>query len=73
MTKNANDEMFNNLINNTTKTPKAPEPSTPRQLNAFSKFVKDNYGSVKKEKAGLAHQDIMKELSSQYKLTKLEN
>lgn len=71
MTKRANDDMFDKLANNSKTNAKAQEPSTPRQLNAFSKFVKDNYGSVKKEKAGLAHQDIMKELGAQYKLMKL--
>ncbi len=42
-------------------------PSTPKQPNAFSQFVKDNYHSVKIDRNISKHQDIMKELGAQFK------
>ena len=41
---------------------------TPRKLNSFAQFVKDNYGSVKSEKKLTAHKDVMQEMSKQFKL-----
>lgn len=42
--------------------------ATPRQPNKFALFVKDNYGSVKKENNLSSHKDVMQELSKNFKL-----
>lgn len=42
--------------------------ATPRQPNKFSMYVKENYGSVKKEKNLTSHKDVMQELSKNFKL-----
>ena len=41
---------------------------TPRKLNTFAQFVKDNYGSVKSEKKLTSHKDVMQEISKKFKL-----
>ena len=41
---------------------------TPRQPNKFALFVKENYGSIKKEKNLNSHKDVMQELSKNFKL-----
>lgn len=41
---------------------------TPRKPNKFAMFVKENYGSLKKEKNLTNHQDVMKELGKNFKL-----
>lgn len=71
MNTQSNNQRFDNLINNTESGhPTRAAPSTPsRGLNAFSQFVKDNYSTVKKER-GLRHQEVMKELGSQFKQMK---
>jgi hypothetical protein len=38
-----------------------------RQINKFAKFVKENYGSTKKDKCLNSHKDVMQELSKQFK------
>ena len=64
---------FDDIINNDergefTKTKLVPAATnTPKQLNAFSQFVKDNYRSIKQEKNIAKHQEVMKELSVQFK------
>ena len=45
-------------------------PRTPRTPNAFALFVKENYGSVKKEQRGISHKDLMQKLSRDFKATK---
>ncbi len=75
-----NEEIFNRLLISETKISKEKTYSsmqssnlvqvmaTPqRPLNMFSKFVKENYQSVKKENSNLNHKEIMKELGSKYK------
>ncbi|CAG0891745.1 unnamed protein product [Darwinula stevensoni] len=39
---------------------------TPKPLNKFAQFVKENYGSVKNQNSGLKHCDVMKVLSTQF-------
>ena len=54
----------------TIESPKIPSnlvPATPRQPNKFALYVKDNYGSVKKEKNLSNHKDVMQELSKNFK------
>ncbi len=69
---------FDDILNNNetgefkTKTDKLV-PSTPRQLNAFSQFVKDNYKRIKQEENIVKHQDVMKELSVQFKQLSTKN
>jgi hypothetical protein len=41
---------------------------TPRKLNIFAQFVKDNYGSVKLENKLSSHKDVMQEISKKFKL-----
>ncbi|XP_040261855.1 acidic repeat-containing protein [Bufo bufo] len=36
------------------------------QLTPFAKFVKENYGSTKKEMAGMSHAEVMRKLSSDF-------
>lgn len=50
--------------------------STPArtQLTPFAKYVKENYGLVKREQHGLSHAEVMKKLSADFALrTKLED
>lgn len=42
--------------------------ATPRRLNTFAQFVKDNYSSIKIEKNLNSHKDIMQEISKKFKL-----
>lgn len=49
------------------KIPSNPATATPRQPNKFALYVKDNYGSVKKEKNLSNHKDVMQELSKNFK------
>jgi hypothetical protein len=54
----------------TIESPKIPSSlvtATPRQPNKFALYVKDNYGSVKKEKNLSNHKDVMQELSKNFK------
>lgn len=47
-------------------------PSAPRTPTPFANFVKENYGSVKKELVGKRHADVMRKLSADFALkTKL--
>jgi hypothetical protein len=39
-------------------------PQSARTPNKFAQFVKDNYGKIKT--SGMAHKDVMMELSSQF-------
>lgn len=59
-------------LNGVQMTPKQNQPEnkllTPRQPNKFALFVKENYGSVKKEKNLNSHKDVMQELSKNFKL-----
>lgn len=70
---------FDDILNNNetgefkTKTTDKLVPSTPRQLNAFSQFVKDNYKRIKQEENIIKHQDVMKELSVQFKQLSTKN
>nr|KAG5707785.1 hypothetical protein BaRGS_015945 [Batillaria attramentaria] len=41
-----------------------PTPRTPRTPNPFAMFVKENYGSVKKQ--GLSHKEVMNQLSKDF-------
>jgi len=69
MTSRLNNQQFNSIIGEVVieKAPLIFTPSKP--LNPFSQFVKNNYGSVKKGR-NQSHQDIMKELSAQFKQMK---
>ena len=72
MTARSNNQRFNSLAGMAEReeSREAAPPVTPvRSLNPFSQFVKNNYGSVKKDR-GLGHQDTMKELSAQFKQMK---
>ncbi|KAK2184594.1 hypothetical protein NP493_258g01034 [Ridgeia piscesae] len=40
--------------------------ATPRTPNKFALFVKDNYGSVKRDNKAVTHQDVMRILSSDF-------
>ncbi len=40
---------------------------TPKQINKFAQYVKDNYKSVKKERNLSNHKDVMQELSKNFK------
>lgn len=40
---------------------------TPRKLNAFAQFVKENYNSVKAENKLSSHKDVMQEISKKFK------
>jgi hypothetical protein len=65
--------MFDRLINKETRSESMQQltqsaaTTTPKPLNAFSKFVKDNYHSVKKDKGLSNNQQIMKELGVLFK------
>ena len=48
-------------------------PATPRQLNPFALYVKENYGSVKKQGQNLKHNDVMKALSEAFKKLKTKD
>ncbi len=41
---------------------------TPKRLNTFAQFVKDNYNSVKVENKLSSHKDVMQEISKKFKL-----
>ena len=41
---------------------------TPKRLNSFAQFVKDNYNSVKIENKLSSHKDVMQEISKKFKL-----
>ena len=41
---------------------------TPKRLNTFAQFVKDNYNSVKIENKLSSHKDVMQEISKKFKL-----
>lgn len=71
LTKRTNDDRFDRAAGNGQSSSAAvPVVATPsKPLNAFSQFVKDNYGTVKKDK-GLSHAETMKELGAQFKLLK---
>ncbi|XP_053569994.1 germ cell nuclear acidic protein [Bombina bombina] len=44
------------------------------QLTPFAKFVKENYGSTKKEMTGMSHAEVMRKLSSDFSTkTKISN
>ena len=66
-------ENFDRLIGNT-PTKNANEKNntdvykTPRQPSRFALYVKENYGSVKKESNLSSHKDVMQELSKKFKL-----
>jgi len=72
MTVRSNNQRFDIITGNTEEI-RYNEPASPaapmKSLNPFSQFVKNNYGSVKKDR-GLSHSDTMKELSAQFKLMK---
>ncbi|XP_053894889.1 germ cell nuclear acidic protein isoform X2 [Malaclemys terrapin pileata] len=38
------------------------------QLTPFAKYVKENYGSTKKEQCGLSHAEVMRKLSAEFAL-----
>ncbi|XP_032649796.1 germ cell nuclear acidic protein [Chelonoidis abingdonii] len=38
------------------------------QLTPFAKYVKENYGSTKKEEGGLSHAEVMRKLSAEFAL-----
>ena len=65
------DTEFDRLIGkNHTKTDAPPSTGTmtpARPANKFALFVKDNYGSVKKEKNLNCHKDVMQALASEFK------
>lgn len=68
---------FELLINKTTKngTVQTKTPSS-RQANGFALFVKENYGTVKKERQGTPHKEVMQILGQQFsaiKITKKNN
>ncbi len=72
LTEKNNDERFDRVAGHSNDGSSANHvvmatPSKP--LNAFSQFVKDNYGSVKKDR-GLNHAETMKELGAQFKSLK---
>ena len=46
--------------------PSHQELKTPKTLTPFAKFVKENYGSVKKSQGTVKHGDVMKILSSKF-------
>ncbi|XP_063793231.1 germ cell nuclear acidic protein-like [Pseudophryne corroboree] len=48
-----------------TPTGKDGSPSCNR-ITPFAKFVKDNYGSTKKEMAGMSHAEVMRKLSADF-------
>lgn len=41
-------------------------PRTPKTPGPFARFVKENYGTVKKSGGGLKHADVMKALSAKF-------
>jgi hypothetical protein len=41
--------------------------ATPKQINKFAQYVKDNYNSIKKERNLSKHKDVMQELSKNFK------
>ena len=41
--------------------------ATPKQINKFAQYVKDNYNSIKKDKNLTKHKDVMQELSKNFK------
>ncbi|XP_076446916.1 germ cell nuclear acidic protein-like [Babylonia areolata] len=45
--------------------------ATPRTPNPFALFVKENYGSVKRDGGGLPHKEVMEALSKQFAKTKI--
>ncbi|XP_037072312.1 acidic repeat-containing protein-like [Pollicipes pollicipes] len=51
--------------------PAGAAPATPRTPAPFALFVKDNYGSVKKDSAGLKHAEIMRVLGQQFAAAKI--
>ncbi|KAM3912038.1 germ cell nuclear acidic protein [Leptodactylus fuscus] len=56
-----------------TATRKDGSPSV-TQLTPFAKFVKENYGSAKKEMTGMSHAEVMRKLSSDFSTkTKISN
>ncbi|XP_069842079.1 germ cell nuclear acidic protein [Dendropsophus ebraccatus] len=56
-----------------TTTRKDGSPSV-NQLTPFAKFVKDNYGSAKKEMTGMSHAEVMRKLSADFSTkTKISN
>ncbi|KAM4021343.1 germ cell nuclear acidic protein isoform 2-T2 [Anomaloglossus baeobatrachus] len=40
--------------------------SSVNQLTPFAKFVKENYGSAKKDQAGMSHAEVMRKLSADF-------
>ncbi|XP_073493983.1 germ cell nuclear acidic protein isoform X2 [Phyllobates terribilis] len=49
------------------QTPNRKDGSTSvNQLTPFAKFVKENYGSAKKEHAGMSHAEVMRKLSADF-------
>ena len=62
---------FQLLVSGSRNTSSASLPATPRTPNPFAQFVKENYGSVKKQGGGLPHKQVMDMLSKQFAKTKI--
>ena len=55
------------LLVNTKKGVQTPAtPSTPRTLNKFAMFVKENFGKVKSSQKGASHKEVMQQLSKDF-------
>ena len=62
-----NDDYEFKGFSNATKSKGVLESAVSRTPNKFALFVKDNYGSIKKDKNLNNHKDIMQELSKNFK------
>jgi len=64
---------FELLVNKGRNQGGSATPATPRAPTGFALFVKENYGSVKKEHSDKKHGDIMKLLGQKFAQVKIAN
>ncbi|XP_049791933.1 germ cell nuclear acidic protein-like [Schistocerca nitens] len=64
-------ELFINKPTSTRDTKTPAQLQTPRTPSAFAVFVKENYGSVKKERSDLKHGEVMKLLGQKFAAVKV--
>ena len=62
---------FQLLTQNGRNASAASLPTTPRTPNPFAMFVKEHYGSIKKQGGGLPHKEVMEALSKEFAKTKI--
>lgn len=62
---------FELLVNKTTKSGTVQVQTPKREPSGFALYVKQNYGSVKKERNNVKHAEVMKILGQQFSAIKI--